>query len=217
MRITKEKKLENHARIVATASRLFRERGFDGVGVAELMEGAGLTHGGFYNHFGSKEDLMAEATAQGFSEIAQRYGGQDATATVERYVSRQHRDARGQGCPAAALSGEAARQPKETKAAFATGIEGLLRTLEENMAGNHVPGASARAQAISILAQAVGAIVLSRACPDDSALADDILDACRADCCSTVEKGARGSPLGTASFTPVALADQRKGVSDEHN
>ena len=66
MRITKEKRQENHDRIVATAAEMFRERGFDGVGVADLMEKAGLTHGGFYNHFASKEALIAEASAKGF-------------------------------------------------------------------------------------------------------------------------------------------------------
>jgi TetR/AcrR family transcriptional repressor of nem operon len=75
VRVTKEKKQENHERIVAMASELFRERGFDGVAVAELMERAGLTHGGFYNHFRSKEDLIAEATANGLSATLARYAG----------------------------------------------------------------------------------------------------------------------------------------------
>ena len=192
MRITREKKQENHDRIVAIASELFRERGYDGVGVADLMERAGFTHGGFYNHFNSKEDLITEATAKCFGEIAARYSGQDAIAAIELYISRTHRDARGQGCPAAALSCEAARQPDETRAIFATGIENLLRALEGDMARNHVSGAGVRAQSISVLAQAVGAIVLSRACPDDSALADEILDACRADCRHAIGNPARG-------------------------
>jgi len=191
VRITKEKKKENHERIVAIASRLFRERGFDGVGVADLMDHAGLTHGGFYNHFGSKEDLIAEATRKGFDETTERYVGHDAIAAIELYISREHRNMRGQGCPAAALSCEAARQPEETRLAFGTGIEGLVRALEHNLRTQHAQSSSLRAQAISILAQAVGAIVLSRACPDDSTLADEILDACRADCRDAIEKQAR--------------------------
>lgn len=191
MRITKEKKRENYERIVAIASELFRERGFDGVGVADLMERAGLTHGGFYNHFRSKEDLIMEATAKGFGETAERYAGQDAIAAIKLYISREHRDARGQGCPAAALSCEAARQPDETRSVFAAGIQNLVRALEDDMARNHASGTSARAQAISILAQAVGAVILSRACPDDSSLADEILDACRADCRDAIENRAR--------------------------
>jgi TetR/AcrR family transcriptional regulator, transcriptional repressor for nem operon len=187
MRITKEKKQENHDRIVAIASELFRERGFDGVGVADLMEKAGLTHGGFYNHFASKEALITEAATKGFVDTSERYAGYDVGDVIDAYISRAHRDARGQGCPAAALSGEAARLPEENRAAFGEGIAGLVAALQGNIAANQ---ANTRAQAISLLAQAVGAVVLSRACPDASALADEILDACRADCKATLEKRA---------------------------
>ncbi len=183
MRISKEKRQENHDRIVATASEMFRERGFDGVGVADLMERAGLTHGGFYNHFASKESLIAEASAKGFGETTARYAGYDVGAVIDAYVSRAHRDARGQGCPAAALSGEAARLPEDTRAVFGEGITGLVAAIEGSLASNPK---IARAQAISLLAQAVGAVVLSRACPDASALADEILDTCRADCHATL-------------------------------
>jgi TetR/AcrR family transcriptional repressor of nem operon len=192
VRITKEKKRESHDRIVAIASEMFRERGFDGVGVAELMERAGLTHGGFYNHFRSKEALIAEAAAKGFGEIAERYAGYDARAAIELYISREHRDARGQGCPAAALSCDAARQPDETRSVFAAGIENLLRAVEDDLTRNRASGDRPRAQAISILAQAVGSIVLSRSCPDDSLLADEILAACRADCRDAIENRTRG-------------------------
>lgn len=191
MRITKEKKQENHDRIVGIASELFRERGFDGVGVAELMEHAGLTHGGFYNHFRSKEDLITEATEKSFGETVERYAGRDALASVDLYLSRAHRDAPGQGCPAAALSCEAARQPTETRSAFAAGIENLIGGLKHDMARNGSSEASARAQAISVLAQAIGAVILSRVCPDDSALADEILDACRTDCRDAIENRPR--------------------------
>jgi TetR/AcrR family transcriptional regulator, transcriptional repressor for nem operon len=187
MRITKEKKQENHDRIVTIASEMFRERGFDGVGVADLMEKAGLTHGGFYNHFASKEALIAEASTKGFDETSGRYAGHDVGDVIDAYVSRAHRDARGQGCPAAALSGEAARLPEDTKAVFGEGIAGLVAALEASLGAGHP---DARAQAISLLAQAVGAVVLSRACPDTSALADEILDSCRADCHAVLENRA---------------------------
>lgn len=173
MKVTKAQVAENRARIVATASALFRERGYDGVGVADLMEAAGFTHGGFYKHFGSKADLMAEATACGLSERLADGGKIDAAGFVTRYVSREHRDARGLGCTLAALSGDAARQPGSLKAEFAKGIEDLLAALDAG-------GEPARSGAIAMLAQAVGAIMLSRACPDDSPLADEILAACRA-------------------------------------
>lgn len=182
MRITKEQKQENHDRIVAIASEMFRERGYDGVGVAELMERAGLTHGGFYNHFRSKEDLIAKATMRSFRETGERYADLDALAIIDLYLSRQHRDHRADGCPAAALSCEAARQTDNTKVVFGAGIETLINGLKQNMARNGISGPGARAQAISVLAQAVGAVILSRACPDESALADEILDVCRLDC-----------------------------------
>lgn len=188
MRITKEKKQENHDRIVSIAAQMFRERGFDGVAVADLMERAGLTHGGFYNHFASKEALIAEASAKGFTETTGRYAGIALGDVIDAYISRQHRDARGQGCPAAALSGEAARLPQDTRAVFGEGIAGLLAAVETGLEERH----GARAQAISLLAQAVGAVVLSRACPDDSALADEILDACRAACHAALAQAATG-------------------------
>jgi TetR/AcrR family transcriptional repressor of nem operon len=191
VRITKEKKQENYGRIIATASELFRERGFDGVGVAELMERAGLTHGGFYNHFRSKEELIAESTENGLSETLKRYAGHDVLAVMELYLAREHRDGRGQGCTAAALGCDAARQPEETKAIFAEGIDKLVRALEDGIAQHHASGAGGRAQAIAILAQAVGAIVLSRACPDDSPLADELLEACRADCRDAIQNRVR--------------------------
>lgn len=178
MRITKERKQENHDRIVAIAAEMFRERGFAGVGVADLMERAGMTHGGFYNHFPSKEALIAEAAAKGFSDTARRYAGYSVADVIDAYVSRDHRDARGQGCSAAALGGDAARLSGDSRTVFGDGIAALVEALEQSLKGR----ANARAQAIGLLAQAVGAIVLSRACPDDSALADEILDTCRADC-----------------------------------
>lgn len=184
MRITKEKRQENHDKIVTVASEMFRERGFDGVGVADLMERAGMTHGGFYNHFASKEALIAEATAKGFVETSERYAGHSVHEVIDAYISRAHRDTRGQGCPAAALSGEAARLPEDTRAVFGAGIAELFAALETGLAGQ----AAARQRAISLLAQAVGAVVLSRACPDDMALADEILDTCRADCQAALQR-----------------------------
>ena len=183
MRITKEKRQENHDRIVAIASGLFRERGFDGVAVADLMQAAGLTHGGVYNNFAPKEGVIAGGAAKGVVETSERYANYSVGDVIDAYISRQHRDTRGQGCPAAALSGEAARLPEDTRAVFGDGIAELFAALEAGLAER----ADARAQAISLLAQAVGAVVLSRACPDGSPLADEILDTCRADCHARLE------------------------------
>ena len=180
MKVTKAQAQENRARIVATASTLFRERGYDGVGVADLMAAAGFTHGGFYKHFGSKADLMAEAAASGFSQSAANSAGADAATIVNEYLSRKHRDALGNGCTLAALSGDAARQPESIKQTFAAGIESQLATLERNDGTvGKIAKREARATRIDTLAHIVGALVLSRACPDDSPLADEILEVCR--------------------------------------
>lgn len=171
MKVSKEQVRENRIRIVETASELFRERGYDGVGVAELMSAAGLTHGGFYKHFGSKADLMAEAMSCGFTRSAESTAGVNREKFIEYYLSRQHRDEMGKGCVMSALGTDTARQSESIKATFAAGIERQLAVL-----GNEN---GSRAELIDTIAHLVGALVLSRACPDDSALADEILDVCR--------------------------------------
>ncbi|AVJ33322.1 TetR family transcriptional regulator [Stenotrophomonas sp. MYb57] len=182
MKVTKAQAQANRAHIVETASTLFRERGYDGVGVADLMAAAGFTHGGFYKHFGSKADLMAEAAACGLTSSAAAVADLDVQAFVSEYLSRAHRDGPGQGCTLAALCTDAARQTDAVKAAFAAGIEARLatRATQEGQAQRD-PHDAARARSIALMAQAVGALVLSRSCPDESPLADEILDACRAD------------------------------------
>ncbi|CRD51316.1 MULTISPECIES: TetR/AcrR family transcriptional regulator [Stenotrophomonas] len=182
MKVTKAQAQANRAHIVETASTLFRERGYDGVGVADLMAAAGFTHGGFYKHFGSKADLMAEAAACGLTSSAAAVADLDVQAFVSEYLSRAHRDGPGQGCTLAALCTDAARQTDAVKAAFAAGIEARLatRATQEGQAQRD-PDDAARARRIALMAQAVGALVLSRSCPDESPLADEILDACRAD------------------------------------
>ncbi|UUU36671.1 TetR/AcrR family transcriptional regulator [Streptomyces sp. CA-210063] len=190
MRVTKAQSERNRAHIVATASRLFRERGYDGVGVAELMAAAGFTHGGFYKHFRSKADLMAEASASGLSRTAARAEGLDPAEFVENYVSREHRDGRGDGCTIAALSGDAARQSADIRAEFEAGIENLLTALQ---AQSDTPGdadqRAARSMVIGMLAHSIGAIMLSRACPDGSLLADEILDVCRKEILASLTHG----------------------------
>ncbi len=181
MKVTKAQAQANRAHIVETASTLFRERGYDGVGVAELMAAAGFTHGGFYKHFRSKAELMAEAAACGFAQTAARSEGTVIAGFITSYVSRQHRDTRSDGCPLAALGGDAARQPEAIKALFAEGIERLLAGIERDGATSGGSESQARAKAMDVLTRAVGALVLSRSCPDDSPLADEILDVCRAE------------------------------------
>ncbi|MBY8934737.1 TetR family transcriptional regulator [Pseudomonas fluorescens] len=182
MRVTKAQAQANREHIVETASVLFRERGFDGVGVADLMAAAGFTHGGFYKHFGSKADLMSEASANSLARSLVGAEMVDVQGFIDAYVSKEHRDGRGSGCTMAALCGDAARQSDDVKTAFADGIERTLQTLGDKYpTGPDAASGEGRVKMIDMLARAVGAIILSRACPDDSALADEILAVCHAE------------------------------------
>ncbi|EGH65467.1 TetR family transcriptional regulator [Pseudomonas syringae pv. theae ICMP 3923] len=181
MRVTKAQAQANRAHIVETASIQFREHGYDGVGVADLMAAAGFTHGGFYKHFGSKSDLMAESAACSISKTVEQSKDIDPAQFIEYYLSREHRDNPGTGCTMAALSADAARQSDAVKATFANGIESLLAA--SVAAGAHMDDQKqqqARANTIDMFAHALGAVLLSRSCPDDSPLADEILEVCRA-------------------------------------
>ncbi len=176
MKVTKAQAQANRALVVETAAALFRERGFDGVGVADLMAAAGFTHGGFYKQFRSKADLMAEATACGIAKTAALNEGLDARTFISQYLSRAHRDGRASGCTMAALGGDAARQPPSVRTAFADGVESLVNRLSQPDGTSDTAQTSlTRERILDVLSHAVGALVMSRACPDDSALADEFL------------------------------------------
>jgi TetR/AcrR family transcriptional repressor of nem operon len=197
MKVTRAQAQANRAQVVETASALFRERGFDGVGVADLMAAAGFTHGGFYKNFRSKTDLMAEASACGVAQTVAKTNGVEIADFVQHYLSREHRDARATGCTMAALGGDAARQPETVRTTFAAGIESLLAALsQKEMSENGADTGELRARSLDTLAHAVGALVMSRACPDDSPLADEILSTCRDRILRTLD-----------ASTPVNLAD----------
>src|SRR2546425_148539 len=139
MRLTKEQAAENRRQILEAAGQLFREQGFAGVAVAGLMKAAGFTHGGFYNHFPSKEAIAAEACstviARSNAELAESLGQKTGKAWrqyLDRYLSVEHRDAPASGCAVAALATDAARQSKEVRASFAEGIENVIEILAEN-------------------------------------------------------------------------------------
>lgn len=176
MRVTKEKAAENRERILAEASRLFREKGFDGVGVDAIMEAAGLTHGGFYRHFRSKEDLATEATARALARSGEKLAGCDRLGDyVDAYLSREHLVDRGDGCVMAALSCDIARQGAGVRGGLTAYLRGRLELLAGWFGGSR---AARRRQAIATLSGVVGAMVLARAV-DDPALADEILAAGR--------------------------------------
>ncbi len=135
-RITKEEKARNRQNIVEAAGRMFRAQGIDAVGIADLMKEAGLTHGGFYNHFGSKDDLAAEVCNASFAAslgvLRQAVEEGDAPAgpplrrVVEDYLSAEHRDALDGGCPSASLVVDAGRQSEAVQREYAAGVEGYL-------------------------------------------------------------------------------------------
>src|SRR5215831_12305959 len=130
MRYPAEETAAKHERIVQEASRLFRERGFENVSVGEIMKAAGLTHGAFYAHFGSKEELQAAAVAYGQKVSLERVQRNKAMRTkgsyADRYLSSRHRDNPGNGCTMAALGQEVARSTPELKVAFEQGFEEIL-------------------------------------------------------------------------------------------
>ncbi|HZZ92206.1 MAG TPA: TetR/AcrR family transcriptional regulator [Usitatibacter sp.] len=181
MRVSREEAARNRERIVEAAARRFRERGFEGIGVADVMKEAGLTHGGFYGHFGSKEDLMAEActlaitqSRQLWAKRAQAAGGGAVEALGRLYLTTRHRDDPGRGCVLAALGADAARQGPGVRQALTAGLRGVFDFLAGLM---HSRSAEARRRkAITTYASWVGAMVLARGV-DDDALSREILDA----------------------------------------
>ena len=182
MRYPAAETAEKHTRILNEASRLFRQRGFTGVGVSEIMKATGLTHGPFYNHFESKDALMREsiehASAAALADMAIAASSpQDMVAFVEGYLGEAHRDAPGQGCLMAALAGEVAREPG-LQPAFTQHFTATIDRLAKSL-----PWPAKRASrddAIRLMSAMVGAIVLSRAV-DDKALSREILQAVRQD------------------------------------
>lgn len=179
MRVSREQAAENRERILDIASRLFRERGFDGIGVADLMKAAGLTHGGFYGHFASKEDLMAQACARAFEGAVPRWQEWAAAApdnplaaVTAHYLSSAHCDKPGEGCALAALASEAARHNPPVRQALTEGMHRLVDFLTQLVPGRSK--AARREKALATVAGMVGAVVLARAV-DDRALAEEIL------------------------------------------
>lgn len=175
MRVSRDQMQANRLRILASASRLFREKGFEAVSVAEVMKAAGLTHGGFYGHFDSKDDLIAQAIAHIFT--AQEGGQGDLGAYLNAYLSPEHRDSVGEGCPTAALVADIRRQTPAARLAMTEGFRSQIDRIAKAIAA---PGADAsRRQAVGAWAAMVGAVVLARAI-DDPALSGEILDETRA-------------------------------------
>jgi len=181
MRVSREKFAENRARILDVAGRLFRERGFDGIGVADIMKAAGLTHGGFYGHFDSKENLAGEAskalidkTRIHWQEIVDAAEGDPLAALLRHYLSR--RNLQSQACVFAALTQDVSRHGGEMQSTFASGLMDLADVLSPIVVGETPQ--ERRARALSTLSAMMGAVILARAM-DDPHLADEFLEATR--------------------------------------
>lgn len=181
----KDKK-KNHQRIVEIAARRIRESGTDGPGVAEIMSEAGLTHGGFYKHFDSRDDLVAEAVDaaidQGRSSLVESVEGAEdpLAAFVDTYLSTAHRDDPGSGCPVVALGADVSRSGDRVRAAYRAQVERYIADMEGLLGDPDEE--ETRRRAIAAVSSMVGALLISRAI-DDEALSDEILREVR----STIE------------------------------
>ncbi len=179
MKVSRAQAEENRERILDNAAQLFRERGFDGIGLNDLMQAAGLTRGGFYGHFESKDDLAAQATRRALQANREQWKKQadrSLAAWVKGYLSDAHRDRIGAGCGLVALAGDAARGAPAVREAFAEGVESLIATLQTQMPA--ADAAERREQALAMLSTLVGALLLSRAV-GETGLSRELRDAAR--------------------------------------
>jgi TetR/AcrR family transcriptional regulator, transcriptional repressor for nem operon len=212
MRYSREHKLETHARIVKKASVRLREKGAHGIGVADLMKDAGLTHGGFYAHFDSREALVIEAFAHAMDRSTERWrklGEQTVpdkrlATIVESYLTPVHRDDPGHGCAVPALSAEIARESPRTRKAFATKLEEMI-----DMLAAQIPDASpkaARKQAMAVIATMMGTMVLARVAGNGE-FSEEILGAGRD---AVLDRAVAAKPRTKRSSPKKAAASARQ-------
>ena len=183
MKVSKQRAAENRSRIVTEAARLFREKGLSGIGVDALTKAAGLTHGGLYSHFGSKEHLAAEALAEALKRSVATLYPPDAAAmpgafetVVARYLSSNHRDTPGSGCAIAAVGCEVGRHGPAVRQALTDGLRDSVSHLSAILPDQTRPEDVKTEEALAALASMVGALILARAV-DDPDLSDRILRA----------------------------------------
>jgi len=182
MRYSREHKQETHARIVRKASVRLREKGAHGIGVADLMKEAGLTHGGFYAHFDSRDALVIEAfvyamdrSLEHWRKLAEETSPEKRLVTIiETYLSPTHRDDPGHGCAITSLGAEIARESPKTRRAFAAKMDQLIELIADQI--QDLPPKAARKQATSLLATMMGTLVLSRIAGSGE-FADEVLQA----------------------------------------
>jgi len=172
MRVSRIQAEENRQTVIDVASRLFRQRGFDGIGIKDLMAAAGLTQGAFYKQFTSKEDLAVQASRRALESATLRWSAATAEnpedplgAIMAFYLSPGHREERMDGCPIVALGSDAARQGSDVKASFEAGIRVHLEILGRLM--GKTDGEERNGKAMAILSTMVGALILSRVVNDE--------------------------------------------------
>jgi len=172
MRVSRIQAEQNRQTVINVASRLFRERGFEGIGLKDLMKGAGLTQGGFYKQFASKEDLAVQASRRAFESASRRWSAaveanpeDPLGAVLAFYLSMDHCEEKMDGCPIVALGSDAARQSSEVKASFEAGIKAHLEILGRLI--GETDGEEPNGKAMAILSTMVGAVVLSRVVNDE--------------------------------------------------
>ena len=200
MKVSKQKVAEHREQIITAAAKRFREKGFDGISVADLMKEAGLTHGGFYGHFSSKEELMGLASQQALRETAQKWEkvireapNKALEALAKFYLSAKHQAHPETGCLFATLGSDLARQPSSVKEAM---MGEQLAALD--VISRVVPGrtkAARRKQAISVLAGFIGGMVLARSV-SDAALSEEILKTVSASIANSVHADASQHRIG---------------------
>ena len=180
MRYSKEHKFQTHAKIVKRASIKLREKGAHGIGVADLMKEAGLTHGGFYAHFDSRDALVIEAVSHAMDRSTERWrklseqtpADKRLAKIVNTYLGTDHRDDPGHGCAVPALAAEMARESAKTRRAFAGRMDQMIEMLTDQYQG--MPRKAARKQAVSAFATMMGTLVMARVA-GNSELSDEIL------------------------------------------
>jgi TetR/AcrR family transcriptional repressor of nem operon len=219
MGVTKEQAVHNRERILAAAERLFREKGVDAVGLAELMKEAGFTQGGFYNHFASKEALVSEVVGKAMDEgqqqlgaaIAQsrRIGADPLIRHIKWYLSPAQRDDIDCGCPIAGFAGDIPHLSKAAQASYAEALEQLFNQIAQMVLeqDSKLTREEARARAISLYSHMVGSLLLSRAVSaSQPAMADEILKHGR----SSVLAGHSRPPAKDSNLEPSGLSRHKK-------
>jgi TetR/AcrR family transcriptional regulator, transcriptional repressor for nem operon len=179
LRVSREQAAQNRDRVIDTGARLFREKGLDGIGIAELMKASGLTHGGFYGQFESKDALAVECVTRVLGKSAERWrrlleeaSGDPLRTIVEDYLSVRHLNGVETGCAFTTLAADAARRGGAMAQAMSEGMEALADVLQSILPGG------GRGRALAVLSQLTGAMTLARATADP-ALAGEMLMAAR--------------------------------------